>query len=59
MSTNAESGGEEELTGDEAAETDEWVEERRDELERLANSDYNSAWVAEKMLQFDEEEGDS
>lgn len=35
-------------------ETDEWVEERRDELERLANSDYKSAWVAERMLQSEE-----
>lgn len=39
------------------SEANEWVEKRREGLERLADSEYNSAWVAEKILQS--EEGDS
>ncbi len=36
----------------------EWIEERREELEHIATSDYKSAWVAEKLLQS-EDGGDS
>lgn len=58
MSTNTEPGGEEQPAADD--EPDEWVEQRREQLERLANSGHNSAWVADRMLQSDdEEEGES
>lgn len=31
-------------------ETDEWIRENRDRLERLAESDYPADWVAEILL---------
>jgi len=31
-------------------ETDEWIRENRDRLERLADSDYPANWVAEHLL---------
>ncbi len=57
MSTrSADTGEEQDQSTD--GETEEWVEENREHLERLADSERNSAWVAEKILQSDEE-GDS
>jgi len=59
MSTKNADTGEEQPVNESENDVDEWVEARREKLERLANSEHSSAWVAEKILQSDEEEGDS
>lgn len=40
---------------DEDQPLDDWIDDRRDELEQLADSDLNSAWIAQALL---DEDGD-